>query len=439
MDSENFIKFKEITGEQDSEKILLSLQAHNFNIDRSIDNYFRELQKTQVSSELTLKRKIQETQSSITLGNFETNAFALSNIAHVHVGHRLTIRMPKHQPLLKGKRKDTPDYTVRFAMETNGFSAGKFPQTVSEFLYPLIIGGLIEVEAYVLEAPSSLSLLDSFKVDLHIALKPEALCDPSQPAEEIVGNKKASADEYFNQREALQKLFKLLKLEKTQTAMADNKREPLNDKGIVEESKGVEGLEKNLNLEDLGQSELQEMEPASSFRSKLFPYQSQALAWMYERETNCNANRNSSELHHLWEEYKTSDGNFIYFNHFTGQVSTNFPQAAALCKGGILADEMGLGKTVMVVALLHTNKRKFSHSPKKARFSEGGTLIIVPLSLMAQWHNEIDNHGTGLKVIEYYTEKTKSLKELSSADVVLTTYGIVQSDCAASGILFKMN
>lgn len=35
----------------------------------------------------------------------------------------------------------------------------------------------------------------------------------------------------------------------------------------------------------------------------------------------------------------------------------NFPRASNECRGGILADEMGLGKTVMMLSLIHSNKK----------------------------------------------------------------------------------
>ncbi|CAG9314918.1 unnamed protein product [Blepharisma stoltei] len=441
MESENFKLFTEITGEQDIIKITNSLQRNNFNVDLAIDQYYRELHRQNLSQELMLKRKFQDSQQGILLGTFDSDAYAISSIQNVKNGHRLSIRLPKQHTFGKNKKKEDQDKTVRFAMEPNGFSVGKFPQAVSEFLYPLISGNLIEIEVFVLDSQSSLSLLDSLKVTINVILKPEALCDPAQTAKEVITQKNASADEYFTQREAFQKLFKLLNLEKTQSALVNHKREPLNDKLNLEESKGMENVDKALGLDDLnGESELSEMEPAPSFRSCLYSYQKQALAWMYERETHTKSNRNNGELHHLWEEYKAIDGRFIYFNHYTGQVATKFPEGGALCKGGILADEMGLGKTVMVVSLLHTHRRGYTHSPKKSKnINEGGTLIVLPLSLMTQWHSEIENHGTGLKVMEYYSEKTKSLRELGSPDVVLTTYGVVQTDCATSGPLFKMN
>ena len=55
-------------------------------------------------------------------------------------------------------------------------------------------------------------------------------------------------------------------------------------------------------------------------------------------------------------------------------------------KGGILADEVGLGKTIQSIGIILKNKK-----PK--------TLILVPKSLLNQWHEEINKFSTGLKVL----------------------------------------
>lgn len=99
---------------------------------------------------------------------------------------------------------------------------------------------------------------------------------------------------------------------------------------------------------------------------------------------------------------------------------------------------MGLGKTIMIISLIHTHRRIFEHSSKKPKSNEGGTLIILPLSLMSQWHEEINTHGVDLKVIEYYSDKIKNTQELKNAEIVLTTYGIINSDFASQGPLFKI-
>ena len=51
-----------------------------------------------------------------------------------------------------------------------------------------------------------------------------------------------------------------------------------------------------------------------------------------------------------------NDNSSLYFNPYSGQVSTNFPRTGPDFRGGILADEMGLGKTVMMLSLIHSHK-----------------------------------------------------------------------------------
>jgi len=58
----------------------------------------------------------------------------------------------------------------------------------------------------------------------------------------------------------------------------------------------------------------------------------------------------------MWKQYKFPDNTDLFFNPYSGQVSTKFPNGAPDCKGGILADEMGLGKTVMMIALITYKK-----------------------------------------------------------------------------------
>ncbi|CAD2217209.1 DNA repair protein RAD16 [Angomonas deanei] len=85
-------------------------------------------------------------------------------------------------------------------------------------------------------------------------------------------------------------------------------------------------------------------------------------------------------------------------------------------KGGILADEMGMGKTIQTIALM------------LSRTVQGPTLVVCPVSSMMQWEAEIKEHvvpGTLSIVVVYKTTKiTKQM--LEDADVVLTTYPMVE-------------
>ncbi|KAL2315456.1 ATP-dependent DNA helicase [Schizosaccharomyces pombe] len=91
-------------------------------------------------------------------------------------------------------------------------------------------------------------------------------------------------------------------------------------------------------------------------------------------------------------------------------------------KGGILADDMGLGKTVQALALLVTR-------PPESK-SVKTTLIITPVSLLQQWHNEIltkiaPSHRPTVYIHHGSSKKHKIAEQLMSYDIVLTTYNVI--------------
>lgn len=93
--------------------------------------------------------------------------------------------------------------------------------------------------------------------------------------------------------------------------------------------------------------------------------------------------------------------------------------------GGCLADDMGLGKTIQIISF-------FLHLKQQNR---KGHLVVVPTSLIFNWQNEMQKFAPSLKLHTHYgpnRQKDKSLFE--DADVILTTYGMVNSD-----IQFLMN
>ncbi|KAJ1672501.1 hypothetical protein EV182_007050, partial [Spiromyces aspiralis] len=105
-------------------------------------------------------------------------------------------------------------------------------------------------------------------------------------------------------------------------------------------------------------------------------------------------------------------------------------------RGGALADDMGLGKTVMTISLILTRcpqppitGREHVTDPSALAHR---TLIIAPVSLLAQWEDEIRNKTSqDLRVLVYHASNAKRFKTLpnfTTYDVVLTTYQKVASE-----------
>ncbi|KAG6355977.1 hypothetical protein INS49_015362 [Diaporthe citri] len=94
-------------------------------------------------------------------------------------------------------------------------------------------------------------------------------------------------------------------------------------------------------------------------------------------------------------------------------------------KGGLLADTMGLGKTVQAMALILAHP---STDPKHKT-----TLIVAPLALLRQWEQEIltkvkPRYKLNTLVFHGEVAKYMSVSELLKHDVVLCTYGKLQTE-----------
>jgi superfamily II DNA or RNA helicase len=89
--------------------------------------------------------------------------------------------------------------------------------------------------------------------------------------------------------------------------------------------------------------------------------------------------------------------------------------------GGCLADDMGLGKTIQLLALLLELRRNGALSRP--------VLIVVPKSLIFNWHLECTKFTPDLNVVDYTGIHRGGLrKKFLKADIILTTYGTVRRD-----------
>ncbi|MFI9328260.1 DEAD/DEAH box helicase [Kitasatospora sp. NPDC052868] len=99
---------------------------------------------------------------------------------------------------------------------------------------------------------------------------------------------------------------------------------------------------------------------------------------------------------------------------------------AGLRLGAVLADDMGLGKTVQTLALL---------AVERAEGAAGPTLLVCPMSLVGNWQREAERFAPGLRLYVHHGSGRLAEDELRAAaegaDLVVTTYGLVQRDLAA--------
>lgn len=89
--------------------------------------------------------------------------------------------------------------------------------------------------------------------------------------------------------------------------------------------------------------------------------------------------------------------------------------------GGCLADDMGLGKTVQILALLQAKKVNGE--------MDRPCLIVVPKSLLFNWHQEAERFAPQLSVVEYTgTDRAAIREDFEKVDLILTTYGTLRRD-----------
>ncbi len=90
--------------------------------------------------------------------------------------------------------------------------------------------------------------------------------------------------------------------------------------------------------------------------------------------------------------------------------------------GGCLADDMGVGKTAQVLALLETRR-----ALRGAGQIEAPSLAVVPKSLIFNWKREVERFAPQLRVLDY-TGTARRKEDISSYDLILTTYGTLRRD-----------
>jgi len=118
--------------------------------------------------------------------------------------------------------------------------------------------------------------------------------------------------------------------------------------------------------------------------------------------------------------------------------------------GGILADDMGLGKTIQAIALLQSSKIANLKSKEEIKMNKNPyqvglfdklegvsintkitlpSLIIMPLSLIHNWENEINKFSPDMKIYKHIgNNRIDNPAIFSRYDIILSTYGTIRND-----------
>lgn len=177
---------------------------------------------------------------------------------------------------------------------------------------------------------------------------------------------------------------------------------------------------------------------AAHLQTPLKPYQFTVAAWAIGRERLCTT---ADALHiQSGTQMQCVVGSRDYHRNSKPGIS-----------GGLIWDEMGMGKTLetlaIVVADADTPRAPGGAVPKPAKadavqcfydaapappvthLTPGGTLVVVPLSLLGQWQQEVAKHTRpGSLSTALYHGASRSAAVLPAASLIVTTYDTLVAD-----------
>jgi DNA repair protein RAD5 len=417
------------------------------------------------------------------------------------IGIERVKKPPKLNKAKKVVNLKNPDIMVRFTNE-KGEEVGRLENDSAAWIAPLIDQKVCGFEGTVVFTPDRIRTGDTVYLQLRgyllrSAFDKRKFTKPADNREVSIFEEKETSDERdLRMRQiGMVKLFEQINLHPTRenestekhkrqgllqaAESADKKNKPAKaENGTPSDPTSSPGEEAEEG-EELEQDQLDSLykkaqsfdfdtptlDPADTFTMDLRKYQKQALFWMVSKEKDESLEGKEDSMHPLWEEYQwptqdadneplpvIEDQTMFYVNPYSGELSLEFPRQDQNCLGGILADEMGLGKTIEMLSLIHTHRtplpendsstvkalprlQKSSAAVESAPYT---TLVIAPMSLLAQWQSEAEKaskEGT-LKVMVYYgSEKAVNLQKLCTAsnganapNVIITSYGTILSE-----------
>lgn len=378
---------------------------------------------------------------------------------------------------------------------------GRLKEDMTRIIAPLLDFDLVRFEVSVaVETKKRLSIGDTFYVKIDCYLTNQAFKKRSTESKQDLGLKSTSLQQRakFNfasetegemelrlTQHAVTSLFNRLQVRSVKlrgnTEISATQIDPTQvehiDSDIEEEHEESQG---ELSIDQLQTfySENQQSEmlkvlpettnpPIENFSLNLRSYQRLGLSWMLAREKELEVlemlndkekSYNPSTMNDLqlmeegvmnplWKTFKWPQAEdvsetdvsdrYFYGNMHSGELSLEKPLIKSTVKGGILADEMGLGKTISALALINSVPYDINSSLQSPYYANQTTLVIVPMSLLSQWHKEFEkaNNNLNHKCIVYYGQQT--VADLSNMLInrpkhipimMITTYGTVLNE-----------
>lgn len=169
-------------------------------------------------------------------------------------------------------------------------------------------------------------------------------------------------------------------------------------------------------------------DPPPSWREAqhpLFPHQHRSVAWMRRMEASVPVDLQYSGNLHV--------ANGWYLDTETECFTRDPSTRRATLVGGICSDATGTGKTAVVLRLIAETKGGVAAASACVPYGTRGTLLILPLNLIAQWQREMRKFFEPNQLSVCTLTQAKDLKDMTLArlcrdyDVVITTFYFLRS------------
>ncbi|KAL9131595.1 MAG: hypothetical protein Q9217_000483 [Psora testacea] len=197
-------------------------------------------------------------------------------------------------------------------------------------------------------------------------------------------------------------------------------------------------------FDSLQQSEnLPEKSADPRITTELLSHQKQGLYFLENKEKERVFGEKDDDNNSLWRLRYGPSGQRSYYNVITGHEERTKPPEVL---GGMLADMMGLGKTLSILALVVgslDDAKQWGAQPapeldgvKPLIRNSKTTLLVSPLSTLANWEDQIAAHvkpGTLKYYVYHGANRISDLKALAKYDMIITTYSIVSSEFQGRG------